>query len=90
MAKAKPNSSRAGKPTDHSASKRFEALRDRDRELGAIVQRTALTDHIASLEKDARYLKALSMAQKARNPWWVLMQVRYVIRAVVKRYLVKK
>jgi len=67
----------------------MEALRKRDSEIGDVVRGPATAHHIGELEKQVRYLKALSMVERAKNPWWIVMQVRYVIGAVVKRYLKK-
>jgi hypothetical protein len=67
----------------------MEALRKRDSEIGDVVRGPATAHHISELEKQVRYLKALSMVERAKNPWWIVMQVRYVIGAVVKRYLKK-
>jgi hypothetical protein len=86
----KKQSQGKGRSTPSSASDRLERLREREREIGELVHATAQVDRIAALEKEIRYLKAFSTVHKARNPWWIVMQVRYVIRAIVKRYLTKK
>jgi hypothetical protein len=69
------------------AQVRMEALRLRDAEIGEIVRGHDAAARIEELEKQVRYLKAFSIAERAKNPWWVVMQVRYVIRAVIRRYL---
>ena len=89
VAQPKKPAQGSGGPTPPSAEARLELLRNREREIGDLVQVIAQTDRIGALEKEVRYLKAFSTVQKARNPWWVVMQVRYVIRAIVKRYLSK-
>lgn len=76
-------------PSSADAKARMAALRKRDSEIGDAVRGPATAHHISELEKQVRYLKALSMAERAKNPWWIVMQVRYVIGAVVKRYLKK-
>jgi hypothetical protein len=85
----KPLQGKAGS-TPASAAARLDLLREREREFGRLVQATAQMDRISDLEKEVRYLKAFSTLHKARNPWWIVMQVRYVVRAIVKRYLTKK
>jgi hypothetical protein len=69
------------------AQVRVEALRLRDAEIGELVRGHDAVARIEALEKQVRYLKAFSVAERAKNPWWVVMQVRYVIRAVIRRYL---
>lgn len=72
-------------PSSDAAVARIEALRARDAEIGELVRGHDSAQRIAELEKQVRYLKALSMIERAKNPWWIVMQVRYVIRAVARR-----
>jgi hypothetical protein len=73
--------------SSNDAQGRMDALRLRDAEIGELVRGHDAMARIEALEKQVRYLKAFSMAERAKNPWWVVMQVRYVIRAVIRRYL---
>ncbi len=73
--------------SSNDAQVRIEALRLRDAEIGELVRGHDAVARIEALEKQVRYLKAFSVVERARNPWWVVMQVRYVIRAVIRRYL---
>lgn len=72
-------------PSSDDAMNRLTALRLRDAEIGELVGPQGLLSRIAELERQVRYLKALSMIERAKNPWWIVMQVRYVIRAVARR-----
>jgi hypothetical protein len=74
-------------PSSNEAQGRIDALRLRDAEIGELVRGHDAVARIEALEKQVRYLKAFSIAERAKNPWWVVMQVRYVIRAVIRRYL---
>jgi len=74
-------------PSSKEAQGRIDALRLRDAEIGELVRGHDAVARIEALEKQVRYLKAFSIAERAKNPWWVVMQVRYVIRAVIRRYL---
>jgi hypothetical protein len=74
-------------PSSNDAQARIDALRMRDAEIGELVRDHDGAARIEELEKQVRYLKAFSIAERAKNPWWVVMQVRYVIRAVIRRYL---
>ena len=73
--------------SSNDAQVRIEALRLRDAEIGELVRGHDAVARIEALEKQVRYLKAFSVVERARNPWWVVMQVRYVIRAIIRRYL---
>ena len=73
--------------SSNDAQVRLDALRLRDAEIGELVSGHDAVARIEALEKQVRYLKAFSIAERAKNPWWVVMQVRYVIRAVIRRYL---
>ncbi len=74
-------------PTSDDAASRIESLRARDAEVGELVRGHDSLGRIAELEKQVRYLKALSMIERAKNPWWIVMQARYVLRAVARRVL---
>lgn len=74
-------------PSSDDAAARIQALRARDAEIGELVRGHDSVQRIAELEKQVRYLKALSMIERAKNPWWIVMQVRYVLRAVARRVL---
>jgi hypothetical protein len=73
--------------SSNDAQVRMEVLRLRDAEIGELVRGHDAVARIEALEKQVRYLKAFSVVERARNPWWAVMQVRYVIRAVIRRYL---
>jgi hypothetical protein len=74
-------------PSSDDAAARIQSLRVRDAEIGELVRGHDSAQRIAELEKQVRYLKALSMIERAKNPWWIVMQVRYVVRAVARRVL---
>ncbi len=74
-------------PSSDEAAARIESLRARDAEIGERVRGHDSAQRIAELEKQVRYLKALSMIERAKNPWWIVMQVRYIVRAVARRVL---
>jgi hypothetical protein len=74
-------------PSSEDAAARIQSLRARDAEIGELVRGHDSAQRIAELEKQVRYLKALSMIERAKNPWWIVMQARYVLRAVARRVL---
>jgi hypothetical protein len=76
-------------PSSADAKARMEALRKRDSEIGDLVRGPATAHHISELEKQVRYLKVLSMLERAKNPWWLVMLAQFIAGAVAKRYLKK-